>query len=161
MILYHLKKLPEFDGKLTEKENLHLTLKFLGEISRQDIEELKKKLSALEFNSFEAEMSELGTFSETYLRIIWAGITGCDNFQKAVDDCVGDMFAKENRFMSHVTIARVKSIKDRTKFKAEIKKIKLEKKKFLVDRFYFIQSTLSEKGPQYKILEEYILKNIN
>ena len=36
--------LPEFIGKKTEKENLHLTLKFLGEIDEEKIELIKKEL---------------------------------------------------------------------------------------------------------------------
>ena len=38
------EQLPDFKGKLTEQENLHLTLKFLGEISDDEIEEIRKKL---------------------------------------------------------------------------------------------------------------------
>ena len=36
--------LPEFSGKKTELQNLHLTLKFLGEIKEKDVEGIKEKL---------------------------------------------------------------------------------------------------------------------
>ena len=42
-------KLPEFNGKITEENNLHLTLKFLGEISEQRVEEIRKKLRKINF----------------------------------------------------------------------------------------------------------------
>ena len=35
------KELPEFIGKKTESENLHLTLKFLGEVSEEKIKEIR------------------------------------------------------------------------------------------------------------------------
>jgi len=38
-------KLPEFIGKKTEKQNLHLTLKFLGEVGEEELEKIKKKLN--------------------------------------------------------------------------------------------------------------------
>ena len=59
--------------------------------------------------------------------------------------------------MSHVTIARVKNVKDKRQFLEELRKIEFEKKKFIVDKFYLRESILHEKGPEYKIIEEFKL----
>src|SRR3989344_9617389 len=53
----------KFTGKLTEIENLHLTLKFLGEIEENKLNEVKERLKKIEFEEFEAKLFELGTFN--------------------------------------------------------------------------------------------------
>ena len=58
------EQLPEFKGKKTELENLHLTLKFLGEIDEVKIEEIKEKLKEIKIEKFETEIDEAGIFSE-------------------------------------------------------------------------------------------------
>ncbi len=45
-------ELPNFMGKKTELENLHLTLKFLGEIDEKKVEEVRKKLNEVKFRKF-------------------------------------------------------------------------------------------------------------
>ena len=42
------EKLPEFIGKKTESKNLHLTLKFLGEIDEEVLEKVKKRLKYIQ-----------------------------------------------------------------------------------------------------------------
>lgn len=151
------KCLPEFKGKVIEKENLHLTLKFLGEISDELVEKTKKKLSEVKFKKFEAEISELGVFNPNFIRIIWIKLENCDELQKEIDNKLENLFSKEKRFMSHLTIARVKSVKDKKEFLEKLKEIRYRKLKFKVDRFCLKQSILHEDKPEYKVIEEYLL----
>src|SRR3989344_2398780 len=53
----------KFIGKFTELENLHLTLKFLGEIDEDRIVEVKKRLGEIKLKEFEGKLHSLGTFS--------------------------------------------------------------------------------------------------
>lgn len=157
-------KLPEFYGKKTESKNLHLTLKFLGEIDGRKIKKVKEKLKEIEYNSFDAEIDFLGVFdnrkSEIYKKrmVTWLHVKNCKGLQKKVDDSLEGLFEKENRFMSHLTIARVKNIEDKKRFLKELKKIEVPIIKFNVKCFYLINSRLSEKGPKYSVIEKYILK---
>jgi len=73
-----LKKKNLFYGKFTEAENLHLTLKFLGEISDEKAEEVKKKLAEIKFKEFEASLGEIGTFINKYNSILWIKLNGKD-----------------------------------------------------------------------------------
>jgi len=148
-------KLPEFRGKKTELENFHLTLKFLGEIKEQVVGEVKKRLREIKIEKFETEINEIGIFSEKFIRIVWLHMKDCDNLQKQIDNALSDLFEKERRFMSHLTIARVKNIQDRKNFLEEIEKMKIEKIKFKIDRFYLMKSELTAEGPRYSVLEEY------
>ncbi len=154
--------LPGFRGKLTEPENFHLTLKFLGDISQKTLEKVKEKLKEINMNSFDARVSRIGVFSEKYVRIVWLKIENVSKLQKAVDEKLSELesenFEKEERFMSHLTIARVKNLKNKKYFLSELNKIEIPKSlKFKVENFYFKKSTLYPEGPVYEVLESYSL----
>jgi len=148
------KELPEFRGKLTEKENLHLTLKFLGEIDESKAGEVKKILKEVKEKRFKAEVDEIGFFSEEVIRIVWLHLSGCENLQKKIDEKLKNLFSKEKRFMSHLTIARVKSVKDKKEFLKKLGKIKIGKIAFEVSEFKLKKSTLTAEKPVYEDLME-------
>lgn len=152
------EKIPEFKGKKTEIQNLHLTLKFFGNISSEQLEIIKCKLREIKFSKFEAEVAEIGFFDNPNQGIVWLGITNCDLLQSQIDTCLEDLFSKEKRFMGHLTIARVKSILDKKVFLDKLKKIEIPKMFFIFDKFYLIESNLKKEGPEYRTIEEYSLK---
>ncbi len=115
--------LPEFSGKKTEIKNLHLTLKFLGEISQEKLEEVRAKLREVDFPKFEVELKELGFFENQNSGIIWINLSNCENIQKEIDNILEDLFDKERRFMGHITIARVKDFRNNKNFLDILKKI--------------------------------------
>lgn len=149
-------KLPEFIGKKTEFENLHLTLKFIGEVSEEQIKIVKEKLRKIKIKKFNAKINNIGVFSETFLKIIWIKIENCEELQEQIDEALSGLFEKEKRFMGHLTIARVKSCKDRKTTIEEIKRLKLNEE-FLVNEFELMKSDLKREGPVYEVLEKYNL----
>jgi|SRR3989344_4521470 len=178
-IIKEIKKiqdaLPEFVGKKIESENLHLTLKFFGEISEEKIEQIKSALKNIKFQKFETEIDSLGVFSEKAIRIVWLNLKNCDALQKEVDDSLKGLFKPEERFMGHLTIARVKNVKDsprddsgehpavpsgepKKEFLEKLKKIKLPKMKFVVENFKLKSSILNAKCPVYEDIKVYDLR---
>jgi 2'-5' RNA ligase len=163
-ILKIQEELPNFIGKKIEFENLHLTLKFLGEVSDEKIEKVKERLQEIKFNSFETEIDSLGIFdnrkSNKYEQqiIVWLHMANCEKLQKEIDERLKELFPQEKRFMSHLTIARVKSVKDKKKFLEQLEKIKIPKMKFNVENFSLKKSILTEKGSIYNDIENYKLK---
>jgi len=151
------EKLPEFKGKKTEPENLHLTLKFFGEVSEKKVEKIKEKLRKVKYNSFGTEIDVFGVFSQKFVKIIWLHLKNCEGLQEKIDDSLKNLFKPERRFMSHLTIARVKKVKNRKKFLEELQRIKLPEINFKVENFRLKKSELKPDGPKYKIIEEYIL----
>lgn len=151
--------LPDFSGKKTELKNLHLTLKFLGEVSSEGIEKIKLNLRKIKFNKFEAEIKEIGFFDKGKEEggILWLGITNCGAFQNEIDNSLEELYVKEKRFMGHLTIARVKNIIDKKRFNDTLAKINIPKMFFIIDKFYLMESYLKKEGPEYKIIEEYYL----
>lgn len=149
----------KFTGKMTELENLHLTLKFLGEITEKKLKEVREKLKLIEFKKMEIGLGNIGSFSHRGKpRIIWAKLMGKEIYelQAEIDSALNEIgFQKEERFMGHLTIARVKYVKDANGFKEHINSIKLKKLKFEVDRFKLMESELNQLGPAYTLVEEY------
>ena len=108
------------DLKFVEKENLHLTFKFLGEVSQELIKGIENVLSELRFKPFKAEVLGVGVFPRlTRPRIIWAG------FRKGETE-LRELFketelrlkkvgiqSERNPFHPHITLARVRSGKNR------------------------------------------------
>ena len=148
----------KFAGKLTELENIHLTLKFLGEISQETLNQVQQKLSQAKFTEFEASLGQVGTFSHHKSpRIVWIKIHGKSlrDLQKQIDLALEPLFPKEQRFMSHLTLARIKYVKDKKDFTDYIKKIHVKKIKFKVSSFKLKSSDLRSLGPIYTTLQKY------
>lgn len=147
-----VKKKNFFYGKFTEPENLHLTLKFVGEIEPTKVEEIKKKLSEIKFSSFEASLGELGIFDSKFPRILWIKLNGKEiwDLQEKIDIKMKELgFKPEERFMSHITIARIKKVINRTEFFNYIKALKHKSVKLKIKDFVFKKSELKEEGPVY------------
>lgn len=152
------KMLPEFTGKFTETENLHLTLKFLGDIDEEMLPEIRRRLKEVKFKNFETQISEIGVFSPHYLRIVWLKLDNCENLQKTIDEKLSDIFEKEERFMSHLTIARIKKIEDRKSFLEQLEKIKIPSRLYFnVKSFKLKKAELRPQGPIHTTIEEYFL----
>lgn len=155
-----LKKKNLFYGKFTEPENLHLTLKFLGEIPEEKIEEAKKKLAEIVLGRFEASLGEIGIFINKYNSLLWIKLDGKGvwDLQRKIDGSLLDLgFKKEERFMSHITIARMKSIPSKKEFLEYVKNIKTKKISFQIKEFVLKKSELKEDGPVYSDLGRYNL----
>lgn len=151
----------KFTGKMTELENLHLTLKFLGEIDGEKIEDVKKKLMEIKVDGFEVKLSGIGIFSyQGNPRIVWVkiGEKGIFELQKKIDEKMKELgFTREERFMSHMTIARVKYVKDVLGFKKHLESINPRKISFEVKEFVLKESNLERTGPVYRDIERYVL----
>ncbi len=147
-------QLPNFNGKKTEKENLHLTLKFLGEVDEKKLDQIRKILRKIKLNSFETEIKKIGMFSD---RIIWLGMTNCNELQKEIDNKLSGLFEIEKRFMGHLTIARIKNLEYRKQFLEKIRNIKIPPIKFVIKSFNLKKSKLGKPGPVYEDIEIYNL----
>ena len=144
------------NAKLSLTRTFHLTLKFLGDVQPDKVEEIVNKLKTIKFSQFSVFLGGIGIFpTENYIRVVWVGIKPEDNvlgLQKNVDEALSKSFKKEKGFKAHITLARVKYPEDKEAFVEEIKKVKVENKKIEVKNFRLIKSTLTPKGPIYEDL---------
>lgn len=148
-----------FMGKFTKPENLHLTLKFLGEINEEKISKVKEKLDEIKFKSFDSEISKIGVFSKKFIKIIWIKLENVGKLQKNIDDKLKNFFDSEYRFMGHITIVRVKNVFNKQELINCLNKIKIEKIKFTINSFVLKESELNSEGPVCKDIEKYNLES--
>lgn len=153
-----IKKLGELT--LVPKENLHITLKFLGEI--EDSEKIIKKLNNIKFEQFSLKATNIGFFpNNNYIKVVWIGFVGNEilALQKQIDKTLEEDFKKEKNFVTHATIARVKylSPEDKTEMN-ELKTISLRSSEFKVNSFKLMKSTLTSNGPAYETLRTFKTK---
>jgi len=154
----------EPDVKWVEPENLHITLKFLGEVSEDKLPGLieKTRLAASGISPFRVHIIGLGSFpSLTSPRVVWVGVkTGKNelrNLSERVEGNLSDLgFAKEKReFSAHLTIGRVRSGRKKEKLVKKIEEFaNYDVGEFSVDKVAIMESQLSSKGPAYKIVKE-------
>lgn len=153
-----------------KKENLHITIKFLGEIKENQVEIVEKILSEISKNikSFEVEIKGIGVFPNlNFPRILWIGIKDVTKSLLSLSSLVEEKlskfgFLKENKeFTAHLTIGRVKKLIDPTEIKAYIEKYKnIDFGKNRIVNITFFQSVLHPQGPEYKVIKKFSLNEI-
>ncbi len=149
--------------KLVEPQNIHLTLKFLGDTDELLIDRIVDimKESVKEIEPFTIKLKSAGVFpNERYIKVMWIGIENGEIVGKIaskIDEKISDLgFEKEKRkFSVHLTIARVKSAKNKEKLMQMIEKYKdIEFANITVDSIKLKKSELTQKGPIYTTLQE-------
>lgn len=148
--------------KLVEAENLHLTLKFLGEIPRPRVEAVAETLGKLRFTSFKIKFEGVGCFpTPRNPRVVWVGVSeGAERLRELaamVEEALRKIgFQPDPKgFTPHLTIARVKSPRDRASIAAMVQKLSnISIGEMLVDRVRLKKSTLTPRGPIYSNLYE-------
>jgi 2'-5' RNA ligase len=154
--------------KWVNTDNLHLTLKFLGEFKSGDIQQIEKMLRPVLSLSaqFDLTFQNLGVFpNERKPKVVWIGLSYPDElkliFQKIENIALELGYPKEERgFSPHLTIGRVKfDASDLLKIGAIIKNKKVgEVCQSHVGRVIFYQSYLTSTGPVYSELFHLPLK---
>lgn len=146
--------------KLVELENLHLTLRFIGEIPRELVEKVIEALRSVEFSPFTIRFVGLGAFPNPRRpRVIWVGVEEGAKELSELSAKVNSGIAKlklpkqEEEFTPHLTIARVKSGVGSLPRLIE-ENANVEFGSMLVDRFRLKKSTLTSRGPIYETLFE-------
>jgi 2'-5' RNA ligase len=156
-----IKKANLIEGNFVKGEQLHITLKFLGEVQEKDIEKVILVLEEISKTTkkFRVELKGLGHFNE---RILWVGGESKEltNLANGVDESMSKLgFVKEIRpFAIHLTLCRIKNLKNSKRFAEFIAKYKDKSfGKFVVNEMKLMKSTLSEEGPIYEEIRDFRL----
>jgi 2'-5' RNA ligase len=150
-----------FRGKFVEKENLHLTLKFLGEITNKELEKIKKRLNEIKFERFDCHVGKTGFFkNEDHIRVIWVELVSekLNELQKRIDEATSEIPRYSKKFDLHITTARVKSILKKQSLIREVKKIHFKNLDFEITEFFLMKSELFPEGAKHKSIEKFKLK---
>ncbi len=159
------------DVKWVEPNNIHLTLKFLGEIDDKKMAEVARVLEtvACAEKSFSIRLKSIGAFPNTNSpRVIWVGLDKGDNETGMIAGMLEEKISeigipKENRsFSTHITIGRLRSGLNRLKLVRMLNSLEdnpsKEDLEFKVSKITLFKSTLAPYGPIYEILKEASLK---
>ena len=141
--------------KFVEKENLHITLKFFGDVEEKIVKKLVNNLNLLEKeSSFEIVFRGIGAFpNNRFVRVLWIGVYGLEDLQKKINEIAEKFGFASKKEKPHLTLGRVKSVKNKKEFIDLLKKN--EDKEFgrmIVDKVKLKKSILTEKGPVYEDL---------
>ena len=148
-------------AKIRPAKAFHLTLKFLGEVEEKKIEDIKSALKEIKFEKFNTALTEIGVFpNESYTRIVWAGLDDSKSkikkLQQEIDEKFQKLgFKKDIRFHPHVTLARVKFVKDKQDFIKDLREIKIKKESFQITEFKLVKSILTPEGLVYEDLASF------
>jgi 2'-5' RNA ligase len=159
----------EISGRIswTKPQGQHLTLKFFGDISTADVNNIctavQKRVTSEP--SLNLKIEKLGVFPDARRpRVIWCGITGdvekLSIFQKQLDsDFAGIGFPGEDRpFRAHLTLGRIKDSHGLTGInEALIKYSAFAAGEFNCTEMILFQSRLSPQGAIYTKLAEFAL----
>jgi 2'-5' RNA ligase len=155
-------KSEKLDLRWVEPGNIHLTLKFLGEIHPKDIEPvcLAVKNAASRVQGFEIQVKGIGAFPGLNRpRVVWAGIGGkTESLGKLADVLDQELealgFERESRpFKGHLTLARAKGAVDPVRMtRAAGRFMTFQTPVFSVHELILFQSRLKPEGPVYEKL---------
>ena len=143
--------------KPVEPQNLHVTLWFLGEIDRGRLELVLENAGKVAFKPFSLRVEGVGYFpGGSRINVIWLGIKDPENGLKNILDQLLEKLTKlgfkydERGFTPHLTIGRVKFIRDKRLAIQKLDKLKeLYFGEQYVDSFKVKRSTLTSRGPIY------------
>ncbi|WXG43159.1 MAG: RNA 2',3'-cyclic phosphodiesterase [Promethearchaeati archaeon SRVP18_Atabeyarchaeia-1] len=150
------------DIKGVEPENIHFTLKFLGEIPQSTVNEVMQCMNGLDFKSFEIEVSGVGCFPTIRNpRVVWIGVTdGLEDFSslsKQLENCLKSIGLppERERFTAHLTIGRVRSGRNKAELMRKLAEdLNVKIGRMTVSAVKLKKSTLTPKGPIYTTLHE-------
>ena len=152
-------------------ENMHLTLKFLGDIQSENVEVLTQLIhtQADSFNSFDIHLSGIGSFpGPKRPRVIYIGIQApaeLEAFQRQMESATHRLGykAEERAFAPHLTIGRVRqhvSADDQQKIRRALEELAIDSLGTArVNSVHLYKSDLKPIGPVYtKIFSAHLRK---
>lgn len=146
-------------------EQLHLTLKFLGDVSGDKIQSLQTELSKIQLPAFSLSLQGLGYFPKgKNPRVLWAGIAQNESLNRLRGEveqiCISQGFEAEKRsFKPHITLGRVKNASQNEVMRWINQHKEFEITGVSVDEFVLYESKLHPQGAEHIRLETYRLNS--
>ena len=146
------------------REQLHLTLRFIGEVDGRDARALDDALAGIDTPSFELELHGVGQFGNKQPHTLWAGARRnemLEHLQRKVDTAIRRVGQPQDahKFTPHVTLARLRH--------PEIDKVRqwltanalFTSVSFAVGAFCLYSSKLTNEGSIYRVEQDYPLRD--
>ncbi|MBA3354386.1 MAG: RNA 2',3'-cyclic phosphodiesterase [Pyrinomonadaceae bacterium] len=158
---------PGAQASWSREENIHLTLKFLGEIQTSRLNNLSNAAAraVADFSRFQITLEETGVFPKHGSpRVLWIGIKDesgklAEFHTRLEKACAREGFAREERpFHPHLTIARLRKPQGARTLAAAHKEMRFEPAVVAVSDLLVIRSELSGAGSRYTVISRHPLE---
>lgn len=151
-----------FDFRWQQEDQLHLTLRFIGEVERPMADDLAHALAQIHAQPFDANVSGVGRFEQRNSGALWAAVEPKARIaalaSKVERICQSVGLEPERRsFHPHITLARWKGRRTREVQDYLERRRILSSEPFAVSRFVLFESRLSRHGAHYEELAAYDL----
>ncbi len=156
----------DYDVKWVRPENLHITLKFLGEVHEDEIEGVVKGISdaVKDIGRFTLEIGEVGYFGNPrFVKVIWISVkegrNEMINLAKTINKQLSHIRREDHEPSPHITIGRVKSNRNMNELMSGINGMKdMKLCEVGVNSVKLKASVLQRDGPVYSDFKTFTLK---
>ena len=148
------------------REQLHLTLRFIGEVDGSDVRAIDDALAGIDAPAFELQLHGVGQFGNKQPHALWAAARPndlLDHLQRKVDTAIRRVGQPQDahKFTPHVTLARLRH-PDLDKVREWLIHHALATSpEFAVARFCLYSSKLTSDGSIYRVEQEYPLRGFD
>jgi RNA 2',3'-cyclic 3'-phosphodiesterase len=145
------------------REQLHLTLRFIGEVDGRDAAALDDALAAIRAPAFTLQLHAVGQFGGRQIHTLWAGLRRnetLDYLQRKVDNAIRRVGKPQDthKFTPHVTLARLRNPEPGKVLEWLTHHALYTSVEFPVDAFCLYSSKLTSDGSIYRVEQEYSLQ---
>jgi 2'-5' RNA ligase len=148
------------------REQMHLTLRFIGEVEGSDMRALDDALAGIDAPAFALQLHGVGQFGNKQPHALWAGLRKhelLEHLQRKVDNAIRRVGQPQDahKFMPHVTLARLRH-PDIDRLRAWLVQHALfTSDEFAVNAFCLYSSKLTSDGSIYRVEQEYPLRGFD
>jgi 2'-5' RNA ligase len=145
------------------REQLHLTLRFVGEVDGRDARALDAALAGIDAPAFEMQLHSVGQFGNRQPDSLWAATRANDlltHLQRKVDSAIRRVGvpADAHKFTPHVTLARLRHPDTQKVIEWLTQHALYTSSEFTVGAFQLYSSKLTSDGSIYRIEQSYDLR---
>lgn len=150
------------DIKIVKPENIHMTLRFLGDITQEMVDQIHSEMEQVQFTPFEFKIEGIGVFpNPKHISVIWAGISQGANELRTIFDQLEPRlhtlgFKPDYKgFSPHLTIARVRTGRNKDALADQLENLEgFEFGLVNAECLRLKKSVLTPQGPIYSVLRE-------
>ena len=151
------------DARWTNLDDLHLTLRFIGDVDHSTFYEIGELLASISLPPFDLELCGLGQFPPRGpLRQLWVGVAtnpALARLQRRIDRCISEAGVqpeRQKKFVPHVTLARFEKPPSEARLAIYLRRYSLVRlRPFPVDSFGLYSSVLRADGALHTLEAEY------